>query len=151
MRLMRGATGFRVSGEDALPLTDVALLRQLCFEAARSVAGRVGMWREAGTSTFHSTTITSRRVSCSVLFHAHLPVVAFTAAPPLPGQLIGAFMDSPHWAGIFEAGGLQLLGPRALGLKMADVDLGVLSQAELAQISYWRPESLGDLLFNWWD
>ena len=42
MQLMRGATGFRVSHDEPLPLTDVALLRSLCFEAARSAGGHVG-------------------------------------------------------------------------------------------------------------
>ncbi|MEZ0066218.1 hypothetical protein ABIA32_002228 [Streptacidiphilus sp. MAP12-20] len=151
MRLMRGATGFRASTEPPLPLVDVGLLRGLCFDAARVEHARVGPWREAGTCTFHSVSIASQLASCVALFHAHLPLVAFAVTPPSPGQPIVGFADPPSWAGTFEAGGLRLLGPLTLDRSIADVDLGGLSCAELDQVSYWRPRSLGDLLFNWWD
>jgi hypothetical protein len=111
----------------------------------------VGPWREAGASSFHSVVIASRPATCSVLFHAHVPIVAFAGALPLPGELIRDFMECPYGAETFEAGGLQLLGPYELGLPMAEADLACLSPAELAQVSYWRPEVLSDLLFNWWD
>lgn len=151
MRLARGATGFRASMEPDLPLVDVGLLRGLCFDAARVAHAQVGPWREAGTSTFHSVSIASQSASCVALFHAHLLLVAFTVTPPALGQPIVGFVDPPSWAETFEAGGLHLLGPLTLGRPIADLDLGGLSRAELNQVAYWRPRSLGDLLFNWWD
>jgi hypothetical protein len=98
-----------------------------------------------------SAVMSLRLGSDSVLFHAYAPMVAFVAAPPLPGALIRDFMECPHGAEVFEAGGLQPLGPLELGLPTMDVDIGCLSPAESAQVSYWRPEMLSDLFFNWWD
>ncbi len=57
----------------------------------------------------------------------------------------------PSWAGVFEAGGLRVLGPVILDRPIADIDLGGLSSAEMRQVAYWRPRTLGELLFNWWD
>lgn len=151
MQLASGATGFRVSTEPPLPLVDVGLLRSLCFDAARVAHAQVGPWREAAMCTFHSVSIASQSASCVALFHAHLPLVAFTVTPPAPGLPIIGFVDPPSWAGTFEAADLHLLGPLTLGRPIADADLGGLSRAELDQIAYWRPRSLGDLLFNWWD
>ncbi|MHA5051329.1 hypothetical protein [Streptomyces sp. SD15] len=86
-----------------------------------------------------------------VLCHAHLPVAAFIETPPMPGKPVSGFVDPPSWAGGFEAAGLRILPVEELSTPMTRVDLSELSTAELAQIRYWHPEVLSDLLFNWWD
>ncbi|WP_157875840.1 hypothetical protein [Peterkaempfera griseoplana] len=96
-------------------------------------------------------TISDDSGSYTVLCHAHLPVVAFTGTPPMPGLPVRDFMDVPLNTGGFEAEGLRVLSADELGTPVARLDLGDLARAERVQIRHWRPQVLGDLLFNWWD
>jgi hypothetical protein len=148
MQLSRGATGFWASNEEPLPLIDVRHLRGLCFQAARLAHARMGSWHEAGRCSFHTVSITGARTSDWLLLHAHLPLVAFSAVAPRSGQPVAGFTEPPSWAGVFEAGGLGVLGPLTLDLRISAVDLGALSAAERAQVDHWQPQTLGDLLFN---
>lgn len=77
--------------------------------------------------------------------------VTFTSTPPVPGQRVSEFEDPPAWAGTFGAAGLQPLAALEPSTSMADVNIGEPAEAELAQLRYWRPDVLSDLLFNWWD
>ncbi|MGK4586212.1 hypothetical protein [Kitasatospora sp. HPMI-4] len=147
----RGATGFWSQRNEPLPKTDVALFRHACAEAARGSQARLGELVPAGMSTFHWLSISDQREVHVVLCHVHLPLVAFTHVLPQPGQPVAGFVDARMWAGGFEGAGLRLLTVQELGTPMDQVDLRSLSKAELAQIRYWRPEVLSDLLFNWWD
>ncbi len=152
VRPPRGARGFRGSDDhEPLPSTDPAAFRSACFEAGRGIGARVAALPLPGAPSFRAVTLTTRAASHTVLCHARLPVVAFTITPPVPGGTVCGFVDPPPWAGGFEAAGLRGLSARHLDTPMSGVDVGDLSRAELAQIRYWRPAVLGDLLFNWWD
>ncbi|MCP9986382.1 hypothetical protein LUX01_06410 [Streptomyces sudanensis] len=151
MRLDRGATGFCGPGGEPANETDLTLFRSACWEAARRIGGRVGELPPAGASSFHSAAITSRAEGLVVLCHAHLPVVAFTELRPVPGQPLTRFVNPPPWADAFTAFGFRCLQVEDLSLPMSTVDVAELAEAELTQIRYWRPQSLGDLVFNWWD
>ncbi|KQW03354.1 hypothetical protein ASD08_44480 [Streptomyces sp. Root369] len=69
----------------------------------------------------------------------------------MPGQPLSRFVDPPPWADAFEAAVFRCLQVEDLSLPMSKVDVAELAEAELAQIRYWRPQGLSDLLFNWWD
>jgi len=151
MRLDRGATGFCGQGDKLANESDLTLFRSACWDAARRIGGRVGELTPAGASSFHSATITSRAEEHVVLCHAHLPVVAFTELPPVPGQPLARFVNPPPWVDAFTAFGFRYLQVEDLSLPMSKVDVAELAEAELSQIRYWRPQALSDLLFNWWD
>ncbi|MEV0599902.1 hypothetical protein AB0I82_11490 [Streptomyces sp. NPDC050315] len=151
MRLERGATGFWSHGDEPVAETDVTLLRSVCWEAARRIAGRVSESAFAGASSFHALTITSPSKTYDVLCHKNLSVVAFASAPLVPGQPLSGFGDPPPWADDLEVAGFRCLTVEDLRMPMSKVKVTELAEAELTQIRYWRPEVLGDLLFNWWD
>ncbi|PIB11412.1 hypothetical protein B1C81_04245 [Streptomyces sp. HG99] len=147
MRLGGGAAS---EPAEPLPQTDLASFRSACFEATRGIGARTEELAFAGASSFHAVTIAGRAGSHAVLCHDHLPLVAFTGTSPVPGRPVSGFVDPPAWAGGFDAVGLRALPTRDLNAPMASVDLSELANAELAQIRYWRPGVVGDLLFNWW-
>ncbi|GAA3154321.1 hypothetical protein [Streptomyces echinatus] len=151
MRLERGATGFRGPGDARVPETDATLFRSACWNAARGIGGRVSEPARAEASSFHWVIVTSRAAPYVVLCHAHLPIVAFAAASPVPGQPLSAFVDPPPWGAGFEVAGFRCLLADHLNTPMSRLDVTGLAEAELMQIRYWRPEKLSDLLFNWWD
>jgi hypothetical protein len=64
---------------------------------------------------------------------------------------VSGFVDAPMWTGGLMGAGLHVVTAQELSTPVDQVDLGGLSKAELAQIRYWRPAVLSDLLFNWWD
>ncbi|MFJ9822602.1 hypothetical protein ACIRU3_46920 [Streptomyces sp. NPDC101151] len=136
MRLERGATGFRGSGDEPAPETDVTLFRSACWEAARGMGGRVSEVACAGASSFHSVTITTRMEAAVVVCHAHLPIIAITSAPPVAGRPLSGFVDPPPWAAGFEVVGFRCLPVEQLNTPMSRVDVTELAEAELVQIRY---------------
>ncbi|MGW5878067.1 hypothetical protein ACWFMI_16135 [Nocardiopsis terrae] len=151
MRLERGATGFRDRGEAELPRTDPAAFRGACWEAARRAGGTVGGPDGAGVAGFLSATIRCGAREHVVLGHPHLRVVAFADAPVVPGGPVPVFNGPPGWAVGFEVLGFDCLTAEELGTPLSEADLGALSRAEHAQIRHWRPDTVGELLFNSWD
>lgn len=126
--------------------------RTACHAAARSTRGRVGDVTSAGvTPNFHTARITTPYGVCTVLCHAVLPVVAFTAYPPRAGAPVTDFLSPPAWADVFGAVGFQVLDAEELTMPLASVHTGELAEAELEQVRHWRPGTVGELMFNWWD
>ncbi|MFI6009132.1 hypothetical protein ACIBAG_09905 [Streptomyces sp. NPDC051243] len=152
IRVARGATGFRGPGDDPLPHVDVVLFKTACHAAARSIRATVGEVTPAGvTPNFHTALITGPGVRSAVLCHAVLPVVAFAASPPPAGAPVADFTSPPAWAAAFEPSGLRLLDVAELSMPLARADTSELAEAELEQALYWRPDTVGELMFNWWD
>ncbi|MEV6297653.1 hypothetical protein AB0M41_46630 [Streptomyces sp. NPDC051896] len=126
--------------------------KTICHAAARSIRGTVGEVASARiTPNFHTALITSPGTRSSVLCHEVLPVVAFVASPPLTGVPLAGFTPPPAWAGAFELGGFRLLDVEELRTSLAEADTSELAEAELEQVRYWRPSTVGELMFNWWD
>ena len=152
-RLERGATGFWRHGDEPLPDPDVRLFRTACREAARRIRGCVDEpgFEGGRAANFQSAAITGRVEAHVVVGHRHLPVIAFTDAPPVPGRPLSGFVDPPLWVDSFEAVGFRSLPVRELSTPMSRVDVSELAEAELARIRQWRPEVLSDVLFDWWD
>jgi hypothetical protein len=61
------------------------------------------------------------------------------------------FACTPAWADAFERGGFRLLDVEELSTPLATADTSELTEAELEQVRYWRPSTVGELMFNWWD
>jgi hypothetical protein len=38
-----------------------------------------------------------------------------------------------------------------LSRPIAKTDLDQLDRAEIEQVKYWKPHTIGELAFNWWD
>lgn len=126
----RWALASRHSEDGPLPRTDARQFRAACFEAA---------------------TLTSREGAQIVLCHASWPVIAFTAVPPAPLRPVTDFVSPPPYADVFENAGFEVLAPAALNTPSSALDLTELTRAERADLRYWRPGTVGELLFNWWD
>ncbi|KJK56661.1 hypothetical protein UK12_21355 [Saccharothrix sp. ST-888] len=151
MRVAKGATGFWTSGRRPLPETDLSAFRSACFAAARRVHGQVADETGPAAASFRSVGITEDGRVRGVLCHVRLPYVAFVSGSLRPGEPLPSFGDPPGWANRFTAVGLRVLGTTELLTPLGELDLSELAPAELTQVRYWRPESLGELLFNRWD
>ncbi|MET8835425.1 hypothetical protein ABZV78_16110 [Micromonospora sp. NPDC004540] len=148
MRLPPSATGFGAG----LPGADLPAFLAVCHHAARRVGGTVTRATPAGvTPSFHTVLIDHPGGPITALGHATVPMVAF--AQPLPaGDTKLAFLDHPDLAvAVGEVSDLRVLTVEALRTPLSAVDLAALRAEEHRQIRYWRPETVGELLFNFWD
>lgn len=147
-RLERGATGF--FSEPPVPRTDPRACRTAWYAAARAGRGRVGEFavREHAQS-YHSAVIDDRDGSHCALFHAHYPLVAFVDERRY--WYTDEFREPPAWAAALDDFGLTVLSTSVLLAPLSSVDTSALSAEEWQHIEYWRPETVGALLFNTWD
>ena len=152
IRVARGATGFCGEGDDLVAQVDVGAFKTACHVAARSIRATVGEVTPAGvTPSFHTVLITAPGIRSTILCHEVLPVVAFVARSPQAGVSLAGFTSPPAWADAYEVAGFRLLDVEELNMSLAAADTSELAEAELEQVRYWRPGTVGELMFNWGD
>ncbi|MGW5366455.1 hypothetical protein [Actinopolymorpha pittospori] len=147
MKLPPGATGFAAPAPNE---ADLGAFTAICYHAARAINGAVTHVVRAGvTPNFHIVDIAHGEHHTAVLRHTVLPLVAFARSA---GDSAMTFVDhSDLAAAIAEASDLQVLTTSQLLTPLSRVDLSALDQHERDQISYWKPNTTGELLFNYWD
>jgi hypothetical protein len=153
LALPRGVTGFRDRRSGPLPETDPRAFATICHEAARATGGRAGAITRAGiTPNFHSAVITYGQEQVMLLAHQHAPFLAIAA--PVAGNALITFAHDPriHAAlSLSPPAPFRLLTLAELQAPLDLTDLTALDHTELEQISYWRPGTAGELIFNYWD
>ncbi|TWP47918.1 hypothetical protein FKR81_30025 [Lentzea tibetensis] len=138
MKLPRGATGFWHASQECPGTVDARVFRALCHDAARRAGATVTYYTEPGvTPNFHRV---DTGASIAVVCHELLPLVALMSEQ--------TFVDDPKWT--FDAP-FQLLSKEVLDTPVSAADLSELHEVELKQIANWQPETIGQLIFNWWD
>ena len=149
MKLPPGATGFNPP-PGAQP--DLRAFTAACHHAARALDATVTGITPAGvTPNFHTVDITDAHDHIAVLRHTTLPFIAF-ARPHADGDVTVTFVDQPDLAAILTTlTDVQALATKQLQTAVSQVDLTALSPQERDQINYWKPTTLGELLFNFWD
>ncbi|MBE3014918.1 hypothetical protein IL992_37975 [Microbispora sp. NEAU-D428] len=85
----------------------------------------------------------------AVLGHMHLPVLAI-AQVPADGVIICESCDSLEEA-LRSLDAFQVLTSTDLNTPIGLIDTSNLDRAERNQIADWKPQTLGELLFNYWD
>lgn len=152
MRLPRGITGFRQVGELPLDRLDESEFRNACYAVARIAGGVVSPPPSTSLSgNFFRCTIAYSGTERTVVCNMYAPLVAI--AEPMPSyELTLTFSDDPDLAGAFKSlSRFEVLSRHELGRLITDFDLSELGPAELEQVRYWNPHTLGQAIFNWWD
>ena len=149
--LPKGVTGFDAP-EDGV---SVKRFTVACHAAVRQIGGRVLQVRpayEQVTPNFHEAlmTLRGRPETVRVLCNAHYPIVAFTIPAAGEGDVCLKFMDCPELADLLRAE-FAILTRQEACAGVADDLVGQLSDDELRQVRYWRPQRIGDVVFNYWD
>jgi hypothetical protein len=149
--LPKGVTGFDAP-KDCVP---VKRFTAACHAAARQVAGRVLQVRpayEQVTPNFHEALVTlrGRPEAIRVLCNAHYPIVTFAAPATHESDARLEFMDCPELADAFRAEFAIMTSHEACS-GVADELVAQLGEDELHEMRYWRPQRIGDVVFNYWD
>lgn len=125
--------------------------RRLCHSAAGSTGRRVTRFIEAAelNVSFHQCVITDRTHEVTILCDRSLPLLALARTPasfPL------TFVDDPALFGALgDVPGFEVFSRERLATPFSQVDVSAFKQVTAADVRYWRPETLGDALFNHWD
>ncbi len=152
--LPRGATGFwdARAGPPSAP-TDIRALRGAVHTAAQRLAGEVDGFEPAGvTPNFHLIVIRFGDDRVGVVCHQLLPWLAL-ARPPDDGSMEPlTFRSDPMLAAALElVPPFRVLDRPTLDIPVEQLDLSTLDAGEREQITFWKPATLGELVFNWWD
>ncbi|MEE1820206.1 hypothetical protein PUR59_34995 [Streptomyces sp. SP18ES09] len=148
--LPRGATGFLPDGDGPLPVSDPRPFRTALYAAARAVGGRVGEIEDQEyPRTFHTASVVDRAGESVVLYHAHLPWIAF--AEERRNWYAREFLPPPPWASAFASAGLTVLTRERLDTPLSAVDTSTLSKSEWRHIRDYGITTVGGVLFNAWD
>ncbi len=154
MILNRGITGFILSGDPPLATTDERAFFSVCQTVALALNGNIESFEPPSKyreKSFSIATLKLADQSLSIILHANFPYVAF-AQPILRDQTSISFVDYPEAELEFQRfADYTILTAEELGTPVWQVDLSNLGEAELEQIEYWKPETVGELVFNFWD
>lgn len=148
--LPAGVTGFFGPGGPWIQPASPREFRTLCHSLAREAGGKVLETDETLLcKNFYAGTLLLPTGPCCLLRNAYFPYITFSASADLSA---GAFADTPTFPASPLLSPYRLLQPGDLSISCTEA--GVLSRlcpAELAQIRDWKPQTIGQILFNQWD
>ncbi|MET9227169.1 hypothetical protein [Lentzea sp. NPDC003310] len=133
-------------------MTDVRTFRGACHEAARRTGGRVLEFRLADSVTpnFHQALIACGGRTVAVVCTRDSAVLA--VAEPRDAAESGplTFVEAPELVAVLSE---LLPGVRALTRSelTGPFDAAAWPHLSPADITYWRPGTPGEALFNYWD
>ncbi|MEH7501050.1 hypothetical protein V7152_03250 [Neobacillus drentensis] len=156
MKLPNGITGF-YEKENEPPKMDGKQFKQVCFSLVTNNRGLVLNYNEPyGGTNFFDVEVKVFNKHFHVLLNAHYPFLAFASVVNFK-QI--NFVDEPqlfeqfsYFYSVLETKELN----EPLFIKLSSIECilqndNELNSAELKQLIYWKPERIGDLIFNFWD
>lgn len=148
MKLPNGVSGFYNSKANEPPLIDGKLFKQLCYHLTVSNGGKVlDSNLSHSSANFYKVQVEMFDFVFYILINKHYPYLAFAAAVDF-GDI--QFVDIPALSKQFSHY-YHVLDTIELSVFIEGKHKSELNRAELQQISYWKPENVGQILFNFWD
>jgi hypothetical protein len=150
--LRPGITGLLASGEcvasGGVSFTD---FKAAVFRAARAIRAKVVHTEPAGvTPNFHSAVLDAPDGETVVLCNSRFPIVAFAEWPVAMGSL--RFKDHGALRDAMESiGGYTVTNVAELDRTLTEDDVTALGSGDLYNLRYWKPETVGEVVFNWFD
>ncbi|HWL26057.1 MAG TPA: hypothetical protein VNR38_20285 [Ureibacillus sp.] len=148
MKLPYGITGFYNVKEVPPPSVEEKRFKDICYAVLLHHNGTVlSFHTQLGATNFYQVQVKVFNRLIYILLNAHYPIIAF--ATEVKDSYI-LFTDesilsqgfSPYYTVYSKE---ELSKTFSLNTEHS------LNDAELQQIAYWKPEKIGDLLFNFWD
>ncbi len=152
--LQRGVTGFFNWDErGAIPEFHFREFKLVIHVVARELSCSATNLVERGvTPNFHSALIACEDQSILILGHSIYPIFAIAKPLEHSSQCL-RFIDIDKVSQIVNDHfpHVTLASAQRLTQKLSGTDLVELDEFELEQVKYWKPETVGELVFNWWD
>ncbi|WP_409182682.1 hypothetical protein F9C11_40910 [Amycolatopsis sp. VS8301801F10] len=136
-------------------MVEVREVRRLCYDFARRTGGTVADFRVPnGTPNFWQAVVEYPDRTISVVAARDVPVLAlarprsFEFAPARESGPL-EFADEPELSAVLaETAQFRVLTPTDLERPFVAEDWPHLTRSDLA---YWKPATVGEALFNYWD
>jgi len=152
MKLPNGVTGFYHSKANKPPQVDGKQFKQVCFDIASRNGGKVIDFNPSQyPMNFYKARVEIFNNRFYILLNGHYPYLAFASAVEL-GNI--NFIDIPV---LFEQFSpfYQVIGAVELNIPVSEIlgkeNENALNSAELEQLAYWKPKTIGNIIFNYWD
>ncbi len=150
--LPKGITGFSNAGEPFVGSLDNKFVKSLAFSIDYSQHYKLFDFKMPQISAnYFRLTIEDGRTNdvFSILINAHYP---FYAAVTKESQWMNlVFIEAPTAIQNLFAPHFQYLSPKDLGQIVQPEQLILLGESELQQITSWKSERIGDIVFNGYD
>ncbi|QKE76089.1 hypothetical protein HPK19_25125 (plasmid) [Arthrobacter citreus] len=147
MKLLNGITGF-YEKQNEPPNIDGKQFKSLCFSILNQNEGTVLEFQEPQVATnFFAMEVNVSNKHFHILLNAHYPFLAFASTVNL-SEII--FIDDPQLKEVFSPF-YRVLSTKELNEPLLIKNVNELNSAELNQLAYWKPERIGDVIFNHWD
>lgn len=139
-------TGFSY-GDCSAPGSDWKTFKGICFDFARNNGGTcLFILGDQITPNYHQANITIDERTIYVLLSRSYPVIGISSFEPF----VYEFIDVPEMTRLFPS---EYLVPTASELnERFDMSRqSFLNDAERGEIEYWEPETIGNVIFHYWD
>lgn len=149
MKLPNGVTGFFHGKANKPPDIAGKQFKQLCFEFAAHISGKVISFHLPHSTNFYFTKVQTPDNHLFILLNQHYPFLAF--ASDFEFENI-TFIDKPSHFEIFSPF-YQILDPSQLNIPLQQMvaENNGLNSAEWKQVAYWHPKTIGEVIYNFWD
>ncbi|MBP1993030.1 hypothetical protein [Paenibacillus eucommiae] len=146
MILPNGITGFYDSKNNKPPYVDGKQFKQICFAIATDNGGEVLEFREPQyPMNFYNVKVEIFNNHFHILLNEHYHYLAFAAIVEF-GYI--NFIDESRLLKSFSSF-YKVLSTKELNEPL--LPRHELNTAELAQVAYWKPEKIGEVIYNYWD
>lgn len=146
MRLPNGTCGFFEAGKCSDPF-DIRKFKQVCYCVVNENRGNLlSVDTALNGKNFYTAKIEVSNSLVYLLMNAYYPYIAFASLVEY-GKII--FRDKPTNLS-FSFPQYHVLNAEELNTSCRSA-LEELSDIEIAQIKYWKPATIGEIVFNFWD
>lgn len=152
MELPAGVSGFYNSDEEKPPEIDVAKYKELCHRLARDTGAQLKEFTDSlYPANFHKALLHFREKDICLVMNKHFPLLAFAKTAE---AVKVEFIDFPEGTGAIS-GDFTLLSKNELEIPVPkdsdELKSRGLNQGEIEQVKFWKPDRLGEIVFNFWD
>ena len=151
MGLPNGVTGFYNSDTNKPPEVERKQFKQLCFYIASCNGGKViDFSTPQYPANFFNVEVEILGNRFYILLNEHYPYLAFAS---FVDETYGiTFIDNPILYEQFSPF-YQVISSEELNIPFNQnmIKNSGLNSAELDQLAYWKPETVGQIIFNYWD
>ena len=157
MILPNGVTGFYSAKHNKPPTIDEKQFKQNCFSLISSIDGEILEFKGPQVDTnFFDVKAKISNKHMHMLLDVHYPFMTFANEVEY-GKI--AFINEPELDKLFGSiynvlGTKELNEPAILKLGSKQTILqneNDFNKDELKQVAYWKPKTIGEIIFNYWD
>ncbi|MGE7880058.1 hypothetical protein [Peribacillus muralis] len=157
MILPKGVTGYYYAEHNMPPTIDGNQFKQHCFSIIGRNNGQVfGSLEQQIAVNFFNVEVKVFNKHMHILLNVHYPFLAFASFVDFENI---DFIDEPELMKQFSPfykvlGREELIEPLIIKEGTGKIILendNELNSAELNQIAYWKPKSVGEVIYNFWD